>query len=66
MTNNLPAVRNSSSLVAPAGAHGPVVARRSSAVRQLARTARSAAELVMVAADAVADRVLELVSAPRH
>jgi hypothetical protein len=42
-----------------------MVHRRNSALRQLARTARSAAELVLVAADAVADRVLELIGS-RH
>lgn len=65
MDTHLPAVRPSQSLVAPPGARGPVVHRRHSALRQLARTARSAAELVLVAADAVADRVLEVLGSRR-
>lgn len=65
MDTHLPAVQPSKSLVAPPGARGPIVHRRNSALRQLARTARSAAELVLVAADAVADRVLELIGSRR-
>ena len=65
MNTHLPATRKSNSLVAPAGAEGPVVHRRSSAVRQLIRTARSAAELVLAAADAVAERVLDVIG-PRR
>ena len=65
MNTHLPATRNSNSLVAPTGAEGPVVHRRSSAVRQLIRTARSAAELVLAAADAVAERVLDVIG-PRR
>jgi hypothetical protein len=65
MNTHLPATRNSNSLVAPPGAEGPVVHRRSSAVRQLIRTARSAAELVLAAADAVAERVLDVIG-PRR
>jgi hypothetical protein len=65
MDTHLPAVRPSKSLVAPPGAHGPIVHRRNSALRQLARTARSAAALVLVAADAVADRVLEVLGSRR-
>lgn len=65
MDSHLPVVRASKSLVAPPGAHGPVVHRRNSAVRQFMRTARSAAELVLVAADAVAERVLEVIGTRR-
>lgn len=65
MDTHLPVVRPSKSLVAPPGTHGPVVRRRNSALRQLARTARSAAALVLVAADAVADRVLEVIGSRR-
>jgi hypothetical protein len=65
MDTHLPTVRRSTSVVAPPGARGPVVHRRNSAMRQLVRTARSAAELVLVAADAVADRVLEAIGSRR-
>ena len=59
MTRHVPAVRSSTSLVAPPGSHGPVVRRRGSAMRQLVRTAQAAADLVFTAADAVADRVFD-------
>jgi hypothetical protein len=65
MEPHLPTVRPSRSLVAPPGAHGPIVHRRNSTLRQLARTARSAAALILVAADAVADRVLEVIGSRR-
>ena len=65
MNTRLPTTRGNSSLVAPAGAEGPIVHRRGSAVRQLIRTARSAAELVLAAADAVAERVLDVIG-PRR
>ena len=65
MNTRLPVTRNSNSLVAPPGTAGPVVHRRSSAMRQLIRTARSAAELVLAAADAVAERVLDVIG-PRR
>lgn len=65
MNTRLPATRSSSSLVAPAGTEGPVVHQRGSAMRQLIRTARSAAELVLAAADAVAERVLDVIG-PRR
>ena len=60
MSENLPMTVGTISLVAPAGARGPVMFRRSSAIRQLKRTTRSAAELVFTAADLVADRVVEM------
>ncbi len=65
MSTQVPVVRPGNSLVAPPGAEGPIVRRRSSALRQLGRTARAAAELVLVAADAVADRVLEVIGSRR-
>ena len=65
MDSQLPVVRSSKSLVPPAGAEGPIVHRRNPALRQLVRTARSAAELVLVAADAVAERVLEVIGSRR-
>lgn len=65
MNTRLPATRSSNSLVAPAGAEGPIVHHRASAMRQLVRTARSAAELVLAAADAVAERVLDVIG-PRR
>ena len=65
MNTRLPATRNSNSLVAPEGSEGPVVHHRSSAMRQLIRTARSAAELILAAADAVAERVLDVIG-PRR
>ena len=65
MNTRLPATRSSNSLVAPAGTEGPIVHHRGSAVRQLIRTARSAAELVLAAADAVAERVLDVIG-PRR
>jgi len=65
MNTRLPTTRSSNSLVAPAGAEGPIVHHRGSAMRQLMRTARSAAELVLAAADAVAERVLDVIG-PRR
>jgi hypothetical protein len=65
MNARVPVVRQENRLVAPPGAEGPVVRRRSSALRQFGRTARAAAELVLAAADAVADRVLEVIGTRR-
>lgn len=61
MSDNLPMTRSGTALVAPAGARGPTVFRRGSAMRQLRRTTRSAAELVFATADLVADRILEAI-----
>jgi hypothetical protein len=60
MSDNLPMMVGTTSLVAPAGAHGPVLFRRNSAIRQFQRTARSAAELAFTVADLLADRVIEV------